>query len=882
MLNQSEVQLASLAVREIRTAVSNSLLHAFGSPPVRRSIEKAHQCLREILLHRPRITLDFAGVKARVEESSLEEGVVDSTHVLHEILQSHQIAQVTFTQGLSLDQLTAFFALLKPRFLPDEQTALSALRESPLKNIWVNGEEPVEAKPEPKPEPEEEILGELVEDIPQPGESKAVEKPKPPPLPPKGASPKPAPPKLPSSPGDPDQGGVTFPAMGAQPVTPDTVEELRYQEAEGVLDRLLEIMSEIENDRRRESLIQRMGGLMGGISPQDPKLVEKAPINLQKWMKECLDLRNDLMPGSSVQRKLDNLMEALPAAITSDLPVPAPPPPLPPTVEVEAPPPPPPPTLEAAAPTTPFTSVGPVETGTSPRTPLRPLAKIDLAGPDHEEETAAVSGPAPVLPDPPKSEETSVSASGFTGVSPDKSPDQTDKPVSAPVPGSTDVPPGKPSDKPAPLPTAAKFKSGASTAQILNPAREEEAGASLRRALDEHQMENFIPLWVVLWNGIFSGAETIQALGLRHLARLDWRRIPRPLQLEGLQYLENLLKGPWSEAIRLTALDRLEEWLGVEMAQPDWQVLGPVLNAVRSLGKEPGASGILATRAQTLLKGLFPAATLEKPYGHLGTPQEGEAVWLFQAAGPFAKDFLQERLSTQDASALQGAEGDRLARLIGILENGGERPLERFLERDRTGKGLAKLLALSSKIPFPADQVEAVRQRLAQVSLDQRRQALQLLETSGRKDLHVWALELLQDPDLETVRYALKVLVPLRIGGASRSVIAMLETREWPTKEARESFWAEVCRSLGEMEDTLSIKSLMEWAQSYGLMEKRKEKSLSIRRAALAALGNFKSNQVKTFLEGVLNSGDAEVNDVATDSLEKVAAKLASSPEAPE
>jgi hypothetical protein len=90
----------------------------------------------------------------------------------------------------------------------------------------------------------------------------------------------------------------------------------------------------------------------------------------------------------------------------------------------------------------------------------------------------------------------------------------------------------------------------------LNPAREAERDGALRSFLEGHQVERIIPAWVVLWNGVFSGAESIQTLCMRHLSRLDWTRLPTPLQMEGFSYLDNFLRAHWSENLRLEALDR--------------------------------------------------------------------------------------------------------------------------------------------------------------------------------------------------------------------------------------------------------------------------------------------------------------------------------------
>jgi HEAT repeat protein len=109
----------------------------------------------------------------------------------------------------------------------------------------------------------------------------------------------------------------------------------------------------------------------------------------------------------------------------------------------------------------------------------------------------------------------------------------------------------------------------------------------------------------------------------------------------------------------------------------------------------------------------------------------------------------------------------------------------------------------------------------------------------------------------------------------------MLESREFPNKESKDAFWVEACQVLGDIADPRSIKPLTDWAQTYNLMEKRKEKSLLVRRAAIQALGRFQRDYVKTFLENLINEGDPALIDVVSEAHEQVVARLEKTPGAP-
>jgi len=737
MLNENEVQLASLAVREIRVAVAHSLLYPFGSPPVRRAIEKAYHCLRELLLLRPRITLDFEGERPRVEQSDLEEGVVDSTHVLYEILQSHGIRKITFTQGLNVDGLTKFFALLKPRFLPDEKTALQSLQENPIPNVGVNEWEP----------PLSGLALLLGQNIPV--EAAPV-------------APEAATTTVASSPAGP--AAITFDVSAPLEVTPETEDDIRYQEAEEAMDRFLEIAGEIDSVNHREGLSRRLAGL---LNPTPEPVAPTTVSSLSDWKSlttELMAIRDALPTGSKLQQRMDGLLDKWP-----DTPA-----------EI--------PSME-----------------------------------------------------PPQSSGASLSTDAI-------------------------LDPSALAENPS---------------QLLNPAREAESDAALRAFLEGHQIERIIPAWVVLWNGVFSGAESIQSLCLRHLSRLNWPRLPRPLQAEGFAYLENFLKAHWTENLRLEAMDRLEAWLRLERNVGHWDTVLPRVESVRALVADLSPPPVLKTRAMVFQKNLFPHDALEANYKKLGTPGDEEARLIMRAAGPLATAYLKEHLSGLDPSAMDGAEAMRLALMAGELETVGEKPLERIFARLPGERGAQLLLALSRHMPFPAALVEPFRAQLAQFSVELRRQALELVETSGRKDLFGWALELLGDADLDIVRRALKLLSAPHLEGVSRPLVAMLETREFSTKEARDAFWVEACQVLGDIADPRSIKPLTDWAQTYSALEKRKEKSVAVRRAAIQALGRFQREYVKTFLENLINEGDPALIDVASESHEQVVARLEKTQEPP-
>jgi hypothetical protein len=328
----------------------------------------------------------------------------------------------------------------------------------------------------------------------------------------------------------------------------------------------------------------------------------------------------------------------------------------------------------------------------------------------------------------------------------------------------------------------------------------------------------------------------------------------------------------------LTGLDRLEEWLRLEMERPEWKAVLPAAEALRALVTDDATPSNLKTRAEGLLKALFPRAVLDSWFDRIlpdgSQVSDPEAVRVFSAAGPLALEFFQEKIMAAEPKALEGREGMKLAALADGLEKAEVRSLDKVLDRAKGDRGIRILLALAGHWPLPAYLADPVRDRLAQFPPDVRKKALGLVEKTQRKDLHGLAVEMLNDADLEIVEQALRILSTLKIAGVSRHVVSMLEARDFPGRDQKEFFWSDACRHLAAMGDSMAIKPLMEWAQSFSLLEKRKEKPLGIRRAALQALGQFRSSQVKIFLERMINEGDPELADVLSESHEKVCALL--------
>jgi hypothetical protein len=121
---------------------------------------------------------------------------------------------------------------------------------------------------------------------------------------------------------------------------------------------------------------------------------------------------------------------------------------------------------------------------------------------------------------------------------------------------------------------------------------------------------------------------------------------------------------------------------------------------------------------------------------------------------------------------------------------------------------------------------------------------------------------------------ALRIFSDLAQEGDSRELIRVVEERDYPQKQDRELFLIEVCQCLGRMVDTLAVPILEDWIHPKGLMDKLKDRPRELKKAALQALGQYRSQQVRSFLEKYVESGDKDLRHEATQALKMVTERL--------
>src|SRR5580698_6184018 len=126
-------------------------------------------------------------------------------------------------------------------------------------------------------------------------------------------------------------------------------------------------------------------------------------------------------------------------------------------------------------------------------------------------------------------------------------------------------------------------------------------------------------------------------------------------------------------------------------------------------------------------------------------------------------------------------------------------------------------------------------------------------------------IRLLDRPDTPAATQALEVLSKIGREGDAKAIAEAV--KKYPAGANREAFWVKACQAMGELADLTGAEILMEWADKYKLMENKKNRNLEVRRAALEALGHFRSKTVADFLTGLQKDPEKELRPTIDESL---------------
>jgi hypothetical protein len=403
---------------------------------------------------------------------------------------------------------------------------------------------------------------------------------------------------------------------------------------------------------------------------------------------------------------------------------------------------------------------------------------------------------------------------------------------------------------------------------LADPSLEGPVGDALLRL----QGEAFQAVWDGIWKNIFSGDEKIQSQGLRHLNRLQWDRMSRPLQLAGFQNLRHFLAGEPSASGYFVALSLVQNWLPLELNKPSWEEVVAMTQTLGVLAKRnPPLFDRQDEAARATLSAIFYPPALESLYGAeaSGESEKGLKTRLFSTLASLTAPFLMDKVQRHSPDS---DDWKKAVDLLSQIETAGIPVYERWISRHDSPEEWAAFLGMFDRVNFSPALADYLEKNWNTLTLENRLKIITLVGRWRRTDFHPLVLELLHGISPELALAALKTLPRIAMEGDSRKVISELKNYALDSP-AREPFWLETCKTLGGLAEPYALSDLMEWAGKYKFLENKKERSSAVRLAALEALGHFKSDRVAAFLSK-LQEEEREMRPAVQEVLEKVLKRI--------
>lgn len=738
MLNAAQIQLASLAVRELRVSISNFFLYSVENAMVKQSLGRLLDSLDRLFQELPSVSFGESEGRLVVEGAPLDERLTGSTNMIKDIFLTHKIRTLTFFKGVAASDIHGLFSLLKPRALPEGASLSQALVEKSLGHIKVN----------------EKVFVALSE-----GEMVV--------------------------PGDAALGG-----------------EQNLQEALEALQYFLQVFGRVRPETNKQEVTKRLMENMGAwIKPDDflaagggrsagGNAAAPAP-SPQPWrelMASFLALKNVLSslktPNqvSEAQVSVDDLLKKLVLLGESQ------------GVQWE----------EKNEPQ----AVAPSPASLAPENPTQPL------------------------PAPPEQENLFES-----------------NPVLAAVQdGDWKI--------------------------LSDPSLEEKVAEKIPFLQEPGSVESFEVFWEKLWGQTFSAAEGAQNLALRHLNRIQWNGLPRPLQLEGLRNLRMLLLRARNPAPFPLLLALTQDWLAQELAAPDWtEVLETTHLLVELSDLNPPYFEGQTLAARTTLETIYCEPVLEGLLGRY-EPQEKDSrsfLRLFKELGHRILPFLYQKIELADSSSPLWRHATAV---LESLQSAGLEVYETILEWPEKRLQMEKFLEIFQAVEPPGELQDYFERHWNTFSHAAQVKILAVMGRWKKQGFHPVLERLLQNPESPIASEALGTIAQLGVEGDGQLVIEAVQRHSSHGKE-RENFWIRACQALGALQDDAAAAGLMEWAAKYKFMEQKKGRSLEVRRAAIQALGNFRSETVRDFLASLKGDIEKELKADTEEAFKSVEGNLA-------
>lgn len=407
---------------------------------------------------------------------------------------------------------------------------------------------------------------------------------------------------------------------------------------------------------------------------------------------------------------------------------------------------------------------------------------------------------------------------------------------------------------------------------LEDPLLEEKVAQRLPQLQELERAEVFESLWEKLWEMVFSPEEEPQALALRQLNRIQWNRLSRPLQLEGFRNLRRLLEEIRRPALYPFALTLVQDWIPQELSSPDWEELLGTVRLLKELAeKTPPLFEKQNQATRVALETVFCEPVLESLFGRFrdrGRDADGIRR-LFLELGVRVAPFFFNKVERE---AVESPDWKDAVEMLEEFEVRGLRVYESWLDWPEKRTEIEKFLEIFKATPPKAEMEDYFRRHWGSFGPAAQVKILEIIEQWKRTDFRPFLADLLERPDQPVALRALEALSRMGREGDGETVVEAVK-RYPPRGKDREKFWVQACRALGALSDAAAASALMEWAEKYKFMEHKRERSLEVRRAALEALGGFRSQTVRDFL-ATLQRSEKELRPEVERALQSVEEKL--------
>jgi hypothetical protein len=409
---------------------------------------------------------------------------------------------------------------------------------------------------------------------------------------------------------------------------------------------------------------------------------------------------------------------------------------------------------------------------------------------------------------------------------------------------------------------------------IQDPRREAEVVRVIQKLQEEPQLDLLNPLWEGIWLAVKNPEADIQALGLRYLNRLKWENIPRDLQIDGLIHLKDYLVEcinpvPFQLALLLTY-----GWMSEEWKQPDWSAFNGVLRSLVLLERIPKEKfPDQKNKTRLTFQGLFYAETYEELLRRFMKKDVNSsgAMETWSALGSKAANYLLEKIlsGTSEEAVVNAVYG-----ILERLEFSGQDVLLNYLGSGNKPARFEAYLHLFERLIMNRGVAGRLQEMWGTLTIAEGEIILEAAAKWRRKEFRNVALRRITEAEAAEGLHALQLFPSFSQEGDSRELIQAVENRNFKGKNEKDAFYIELCNSLGRLMESVSITVLEDWVQSKGLLDKLSEKNDSVKRAALQALGQYHSQQVRTFLEHYAEHGDKDLRPIAISALRSMAERL--------